>query len=203
MTLDLPTLRTADLDGPVAYREWTGPDETTFVLVHGLGGSHVNWAQVAPGLAGLGRTLALDLPGFGSSPRLGRGSGLMDQRRTLARVSENLRAGPKKDAADDGRLLIAAGHQGKGAVYECRRLDSLGDGDALKKSLGASGEYNGRPSFEFGSAGEGEGTGEEQEEHVFVAPIVGEVEPLFVGGEKLDVRCLLAHAGLGCHSMRE
>jgi pimeloyl-ACP methyl ester carboxylesterase len=84
VTLDLPTLRTADLDGPVAYREWTGPDETTFVLVHGLGGSHVNWAQVAPGLAGLGRTLALDLPGFGSSPRVGRGSGLMDQRRTLA-----------------------------------------------------------------------------------------------------------------------
>jgi len=74
-----------DIDGPVTYREWDGPDATTFVLVHGLGGSHINWAQVAPGLAGLGRVLALDLPGFGASPRAGRGSGLMDERTVLSR----------------------------------------------------------------------------------------------------------------------
>ena len=72
MSLELPELRTADVDGPIAYREWDGPDETTFVLVHGLGGSHINWVQVAPGLAGLGRVIALDLPGFGSSPREAR-----------------------------------------------------------------------------------------------------------------------------------
>ena len=85
MSLDLPELHTADIDGPVAFREWEGPRDTTFVLVHGLGGSHVNWLQVAPGLAGLGRVIALDLPGFGSSPRAGRGSGLMDERRALSR----------------------------------------------------------------------------------------------------------------------
>ncbi|HET6714964.1 MAG TPA: alpha/beta fold hydrolase [Actinomycetota bacterium] len=85
MSLDLPELRTAYIDGPVAFREWEGPQDTTFVLVHGLGGSHVNWLQVAPGLAGLGRVIALDLPGFGSSPRAGRGSGLMDERRALSR----------------------------------------------------------------------------------------------------------------------
>ena len=78
-------MRTVDVDGPVAYREWTGPPGTTFVLVHGLGGSHLNWVQVAPGLAGLGRVLALDLPGFGFTARDGRASGLMDQRRVLSR----------------------------------------------------------------------------------------------------------------------
>jgi pimeloyl-ACP methyl ester carboxylesterase len=84
VSLDLPELATVDLDGPVRYREWDGPDETTFVLIHGLGGSHLNWLQVAPGLAGLGRVLALDLPGFGWSPRAGRGSRLMDERRVVS-----------------------------------------------------------------------------------------------------------------------
>lgn len=79
-----------DLGGPVAYREWEGPGETTFVLVHGLGGSHLNWIQVAPELAGLGRVYALDLPGFGCSPRAGRGSRLMDERRVLSRFVETL-----------------------------------------------------------------------------------------------------------------
>lgn len=91
--IDLPPLRRIDLDGPVAYREWDGPGDTTFVLVHGLGGAHVNWAQVAPGLAGLGRVLALDLPGFGLSPPGTRGSGLMDERRTLSRFVHELGTG--------------------------------------------------------------------------------------------------------------
>ncbi len=82
--LHIPELRTVDLGGEVAYREWEGPPETTFVMVHGLGGSHLSWLQVGPGLAGQGRVLALDLPGFGRSPRAGRGSGLMDLRRTLS-----------------------------------------------------------------------------------------------------------------------
>jgi pimeloyl-ACP methyl ester carboxylesterase len=85
VSLELPALRTIDLDGPVAYRLWDGPADTTFVMIHGLGGSHLNWVRVAPGLAGLGRVIALDLPGFGWSPRAGRGSGLMDLRRTLSR----------------------------------------------------------------------------------------------------------------------
>lgn len=93
MSLDLPELATIDLDGPVRYRAWDGPGETTFVLIHGLAGSHLNWIQVAPGLAGLGRVLALDLPGFGRSPRTGRGSGLMDERRVLSRFVRELGTG--------------------------------------------------------------------------------------------------------------
>ena len=94
MALELPDPETVDLDGPVVYRAWEGPQETTFVLVHGLGGSHLNWVQVAPGLAGLGRVLALDLPGFGASPRAGRRTRLMDSRATLARFLREMASGP-------------------------------------------------------------------------------------------------------------
>jgi pimeloyl-ACP methyl ester carboxylesterase len=91
--VDLPELRTIDLDGPVAYREWDGPPELTFVLVHGLGASHLVWVQVGDALAGIGRVVAFDLPGFGRSPLGGRGAGLMDQRRTLSRVIGKLGSG--------------------------------------------------------------------------------------------------------------
>ena len=43
-------------------RRWS-----TFVLVHGLGGSHLNWELFAPLLTPAGRVLALVLPGFGLS----------------------------------------------------------------------------------------------------------------------------------------
>jgi pimeloyl-ACP methyl ester carboxylesterase len=106
VSLDLPELATIDLDGPVRYRAWDGPGDTTFVLIHGLGGSHLNWLQVAPGLAGLGRVLALDLPGFGWSPRDGRGSGLMDERRILSRFITELTTG----------RTVLAGHSMGGVV---------------------------------------------------------------------------------------
>lgn len=37
----------------------------TVVLVHGLGGSHLNWDLLAPALTARARVLAVDLPGFG------------------------------------------------------------------------------------------------------------------------------------------
>lgn len=37
------------------------------LLIHGLGGSHVNWDAVAPGLSALGHVVAIDLPGFGTN----------------------------------------------------------------------------------------------------------------------------------------
>jgi pimeloyl-ACP methyl ester carboxylesterase len=94
MGLELPEPRTIDLDGPVAYRAWDGPSDPTFVLVHGLGGASINWVRVAAGLSGLGRVLAIDLPGFGGTPRAGRGSRLMDLRRTLSRFIEATADGP-------------------------------------------------------------------------------------------------------------
>ena len=106
MSLDLPELATVDLDGAVRYRAWDGPDDTTFVLIHGLGGSHLNWLQVAPGLSGLGRVLAIDLPGFGSSLRLGRGSGVMDERRIVSRFVSELATGS----------VVLAGHSMGGVI---------------------------------------------------------------------------------------
>ena len=52
MTLDLPPLETVDVEGPVVYRSWDGPADPTFVLVHGLGGSHLSWVQVGSGARG-------------------------------------------------------------------------------------------------------------------------------------------------------
>src|SRR5262245_26737320 len=94
MVVDLPPLGTVDIGGPVAFREWDGPTDTTFVLLHGLGGSHLSWIQAAPGLAGLGRVLAVDMPGFGRSPKAGRPTRLMDSRRSVSRFLDKLTDGP-------------------------------------------------------------------------------------------------------------
>src|SRR3712207_2674721 len=60
--------RTVDLGGPVHYVDFGGPEAgPTVVLVHGLGGSHLNWDLFAPLLSPHARVLALDLPGFGLS----------------------------------------------------------------------------------------------------------------------------------------
>src|ERR1700712_3511175 len=62
------TTRTVDLGGPVHVVDFGGnPDGPVVVLVHGLGGSHLNWDLLAPRLTGAARVLALDLPGFGRS----------------------------------------------------------------------------------------------------------------------------------------
>jgi len=59
--------RYVDLDGVrVHYVTEDGPkDGPRFVLVHGLGGSWANWADVMPLLAERGRVVALDLGGHG------------------------------------------------------------------------------------------------------------------------------------------
>ncbi|HVN13081.1 MAG TPA: alpha/beta hydrolase [Kineosporiaceae bacterium] len=62
----LPPSGWADLDGPVHYVDFGGPDDGPLVVcVHGLGGSHANWLAIAPQLARSCRVVALDLAGFG------------------------------------------------------------------------------------------------------------------------------------------
>lgn len=46
----------------------SGGAGTPHVLVHGLGGNHTNWIEVFDSFAERGRTLAMDLPGYGYSP---------------------------------------------------------------------------------------------------------------------------------------
>lgn len=60
--------RTVDLGGPVHYVDFGGQEDAPrVVLVHGLGGSHLNWDTFAPLLRPHARVLAIDLPGFGRS----------------------------------------------------------------------------------------------------------------------------------------
>lgn len=94
MSLDLPRSRSVDLDGPVHYVEWEGPSERTFVLVHGLGGSHLSWALVGRELARHGRVLALDLAGFGRTPRNGRSSRLSANQVLVARFIDEVVGAP-------------------------------------------------------------------------------------------------------------
>lgn len=66
------TSRYVDLDGPVHYAEFGGGGGETVVLVHGLGGSHLNWCLLASRLAPHTRLLAIDLAGFGLTNPGGR-----------------------------------------------------------------------------------------------------------------------------------
>ncbi len=60
------TSRWITLDVPVHYVDFGGPAAgATVVCVHGLGGSHLNWAALAPKLAQRRRVIALDLVGAG------------------------------------------------------------------------------------------------------------------------------------------
>ncbi len=75
-----------DLGGPVHYVDFGGPDDgPTVVLVHGLGGSHLNWDLFAPLLSPHARVLALDLPGFGLSEPGERRTTVHDNVRVLDR----------------------------------------------------------------------------------------------------------------------
>lgn len=86
-TLDPATLvepwgavpRTVDLGGPTHFVVWDGPAEPTpIVLVHGLGGSHLNWMPLGQLLAKSRRVYALDLAGFGLTHPAGRGTAVAD-----------------------------------------------------------------------------------------------------------------------------
>jgi pimeloyl-ACP methyl ester carboxylesterase len=84
---------TVDLDGPVHYLDYGGQG-APILLVHGLGGSHVNWIAVAPLLARSHSVYAVDLPGFGSSPFSGRSGRLDENSRLLAHFLERVVRAP-------------------------------------------------------------------------------------------------------------
>jgi pimeloyl-ACP methyl ester carboxylesterase len=75
-----------DLDGPVHWAEFGEPgDRPPIVFVHGLGGSHLNWAMVAAGLSERRRSFALDLRGFGLTPGSWLNSTVQSNARLLER----------------------------------------------------------------------------------------------------------------------
>jgi len=67
--------RTADLDGPVHYLDFGGAGRP-LVMVHGLGGSSLNWMAVGPEIANTHHAIAIDLAGFGQTPLFQRSAGV-------------------------------------------------------------------------------------------------------------------------------
>jgi pimeloyl-ACP methyl ester carboxylesterase len=59
--------KTADLNGPVHYLDFGGAGRP-LLMVHGLGGSALNWMAVGPEIAKSYHAIALDLAGFGQTP---------------------------------------------------------------------------------------------------------------------------------------
>jgi pimeloyl-ACP methyl ester carboxylesterase len=87
--------RTVDIDGPVHYVDFGGrEDGPTVVLVHGLGGSHLNWDLFAPLLTPHARVYALDLPGFGRSEPGERTATVRDNVVVLDRFVREVTGGP-------------------------------------------------------------------------------------------------------------
>lgn len=69
----------------VHVEEWPGPRQRPLVVcIHALGGSSAHWVGVAPMLAELGATQALDLGGHGQTPAA-VGATLQENREMLAR----------------------------------------------------------------------------------------------------------------------
>ena len=80
-----------DLDGPVHYADYGGPaDGPLMLLVHGLGGSAVNWAAITAELAADHRVLAIDLVGFGRTQQQGRSITVQDNAALLGRFIDEV-----------------------------------------------------------------------------------------------------------------
>ena len=67
--------KTADLDGPVHYLDFGGTGRP-LLMVHGLGGSALNWMAVGPEVAKSYHAVALDLGGFGQTPLFNRSAAI-------------------------------------------------------------------------------------------------------------------------------
>jgi pimeloyl-ACP methyl ester carboxylesterase len=87
--------RWVDIDGPVHYLDFGGPaDGPVIVCVHGLNGSAVNWAAIAPLLTKHYRLLAPDLVGHGMTRSAGRSAKVPANRALLHRFIQAVATPP-------------------------------------------------------------------------------------------------------------
>jgi pimeloyl-ACP methyl ester carboxylesterase len=89
--------RWTDVDGPVHYLDFGGPARGPVIVgVHGLSGSAVNWAAIAPLLTGRYRFIAPDLAGHGLTRAAGRDPGVFANRVLLHRFIEAVPVSARK-----------------------------------------------------------------------------------------------------------
>ena len=81
------------MDGPVHYIDFGG-EGTPVVMVHGLGGSALNWAAVGPELSKHYHAVAIDLAGFGQTPLFRRSATLGANANLVHRFAEEVFGGP-------------------------------------------------------------------------------------------------------------
>jgi pimeloyl-ACP methyl ester carboxylesterase len=82
-----------DLDGPVHYIDFGGEGQP-LLMVHGLGGSALNWAAVGPQLSKQYHAVAVDLAGFGQTPLFRRSATLGANANLVHRFAEQVLGEP-------------------------------------------------------------------------------------------------------------
>jgi pimeloyl-ACP methyl ester carboxylesterase len=103
---------TLDLGGPVHVADHGGSGRA-LLLVHGLGGSHLDWGSVAPALASSFHVYAVDLPGFGLTGAAGRRHTVAANVELLDRVVETLSPQPAVVMGNSMGALISLGAAGR------------------------------------------------------------------------------------------
>lgn len=100
-----------DLDGPVHWIDFGGrSDSLPLVFVHGLGGSHLNWALVAQAVAKDRRAIAIDLRGFGLTPGDSRSTTVQANARLLDRFLREVVGTPAYLAGNSMGGMVAVLH---------------------------------------------------------------------------------------------
>lgn len=95
-----------DLGGPVHYADHGG-EGPPLVMIHGLGGSHLNWEKVAASFRADHRVYAPDLIGFGLTPLAGRKASIPAQQRLVTRFLDEVVRAPVKLMGNSMGGLIA------------------------------------------------------------------------------------------------
>lgn len=110
---DLPAVHYVEFEAP-GGAEGGDDAHTPFVLVHGLGGSHLNWVLLGPLLRRHGRVYAVDLAGFGLTGGGQRESTVSANVALLAAFLREVIGGPAVLVANSMggmvSLLLAAAH---------------------------------------------------------------------------------------------
>lgn len=111
----------SDLGGPVHWVDFGGPDRADdpsagvpIVMVHGLGGSHLNWVGTAPALTSAHHVYAVDQAGFGFTPGTHRSTSVHANADLLARFVREVVGRPVVLVGNSMggmvSLLLAAAH---------------------------------------------------------------------------------------------